>query len=58
MDKCPFWSTNKKIVPCNEECPMNICINQEECIFKEVLSDDKGDLIDFSEEKTKRVNIS
>lgn len=58
MDKCPFWSTNKKTVPCNEECPMNICITQEECIFKEVLGEDKSYLIDLLEEKLKRVNIS
>lgn len=22
MDKCPFWSTQNKIISCNEECPM------------------------------------
>lgn len=52
MDKCPFWSTNKKTVQCNEECPMNICITKEECIFKEVLGED------LFEEKLNRANIS
>lgn len=42
MDKCPFWSSEKKIEFCDKECPM---IKLEEgCVFQLCYSDD-SDLV-------------
>lgn len=40
MDKCPFWSSDKKIEFCDKECPM---IKFEEgCIFQLCYSEENS----------------
>lgn len=41
MSKCPFWSTGKDRVECNTECPMNTLALEDNCPFKEYVSDSK-----------------
>ncbi len=52
MSKCPFWSSKKEKVNCNNECPMSPAKNYNEIcpfvehlvgdkvIFKEIIDDD------------------
>lgn len=38
MNKCPFWSTEKRKIECYNECPMQVAgTNDEVCVFKEYL---------------------
>ncbi len=40
MSKCPFWSTEKKLIECNNSCPMNDFFSiKDNCPFKEYLED-------------------
>lgn len=42
MSKCPFWSTKKEKVNCDNECPMSPSNNNDEvCPFTEHLVSDK-----------------
>lgn len=42
MSKCPFWSTKGNRVECYSDCPMmNFSCSDENCVFKENLTDDK-----------------
>ena len=57
MSKCPFWSTGKDRIECNTECPMNTLALEENCPFREYVSDSKlkyKDIVkeeyDYSEE--------
>lgn len=38
MNKCPFWSTEKRKIECYNECPMQLVGAMDEgCVFKEYL---------------------
>ena len=43
MSQCPFWSTNKNIFNCYDECPMkNSADNEEGCVFQIYLGNDNN----------------
>lgn len=41
MNKCPFWSTSREKIECNNECPMNKLAVEDQCPFKQYLEEDK-----------------
>lgn len=42
MSKCPFWSSKREKISCDNECPMNPIKNNDEiCPFVEYLSGEK-----------------
>ncbi|SHE51416.1 hypothetical protein [Clostridium fallax] len=44
MSHCPFWSTSKKIIECNDECPMiNSSEEGEGCVFQMCSIEDNMD---------------
>lgn len=62
MGRCPFWSSNKERVSCNNQCPMHPTLIEEEMcpfvehlnnkiILKDIVSDDfaylKENIYDF-----------
>ena len=51
MSKCPFWSTVKDRVECNTECPMNTLSLEDNCPFKEYVSDSKLKFKDIVKEE-------
>ena len=62
MSKCPFWSTAKKKVECDPECPMmnsGANINSEErCIFCECSLDNNIDIKGIMKNEYDFMNIS
>ena len=51
MSKCPFWSSKKEKINCNNECPMSPIKNQNEvCPFVEHLVGEKVIFKDIIEE--------
>ncbi len=43
MSKCPFWSSKRKKVECDEGCPMlntQSCDDDDRCVFCECSTDD------------------
>lgn len=44
MRICPFWSSERKVIECSKECPMNNFYTAEEteedCPFQEYLEED------------------
>ncbi|MGL5151498.1 MAG: hypothetical protein ACRC7N_13105 [Clostridium sp.] len=63
MSKCPFWSTKKEKVSCNDVCPMNgIGTKKDSCVFRECESDNKvvfKDIVeyDYAYEDTKILGL-
>lgn len=51
MSKCPFWSTTKERVECNNECPMqSIKVEDSDCVFKEYATTTKFNYKDIVED--------